>query len=100
MRLTFFTYHHGSSLIPKVNNPIHIAAYFNLGELLKHYILEDSDSVNAVGNAHDTPLVWASEMGTLECVKLLLQSGADQTLSNATMGRLSIGLPEMAMQLL
>lgn len=77
LRLTYYLFKHGSAAIPVVNEPIHIAAYFNLPELLEQYISEDSDSVNAMGDADDAPLIWASEMDSLECVRLLLRAGAD-----------------------
>ena len=41
------------------------------------YIAQDQASVNAVSQMDDTPLIWASEKGSTECVKKLLDAGAD-----------------------
>jgi hypothetical protein len=41
-----------------------------------------SAPVNAVNDAGNTPLHWAALNGRLDCVKLLVQSGADVTIIN------------------
>jgi hypothetical protein len=41
-----------------------------------------SSPINAVNEAGNTPLHWAALNGHLECVKLLIQSGADITIFN------------------
>jgi hypothetical protein len=77
LTLTFFIFKQESSAIPSYNEPIHLAAYFDLPRLVKQYIAEDAASVHAASDTDDTPLVWASEMGSTECVRLLLDAGAD-----------------------
>jgi hypothetical protein len=77
LTLTFFIKQHGSPNVPNDETPVHFAAYFNLPFLLDSYILQDGISVNAVADTGDTPLVWASEMGNVDCVRRLLQLGAN-----------------------
>jgi ankyrin repeat protein len=46
----------------------------------------------------DTPLIWASEMGSTDCVKILLDAGADSNKWNAMVGQHSTGQPEMGIR--
>jgi hypothetical protein len=57
--------------------PLHVAAYFKILWLAQMYISEDRTSVHATTWNRDTPLILASEMGSTECVKILLEAGAD-----------------------
>ena len=77
MQLTYFINHQGSSIVPIHQQPIHLAAYFNIAWLVKFYISKNRKAIHAVCTANDTPLIWASEMGSTACVKLLLDAGAD-----------------------
>jgi energy-coupling factor transporter ATP-binding protein EcfA2 len=77
LRLTFFIFKQGSASVPEVHEPLHLAAYFNLPQLVSRYISEGHNPIDSVSESNDTPLVWASEMGSAECVKLLLEAGAD-----------------------
>jgi hypothetical protein len=77
MTLTYFIKNYGSWDVPTRQTPLHLAAYFNLPWLVDLYISQDGISVDAVSQTDDTPLVWASEMGSTECVKKLLDAGAD-----------------------
>lgn len=76
MILTMFIKHQSSSA-PVHQTPLHLAAYFNFPWLVSFYVTQNASSVDAVSLMHDTPLVWASEMGSTECVKILLGAGAD-----------------------
>jgi hypothetical protein len=77
MTLLYFTSKNADWNVPEPTTPLHVAAYFNLHWLVDSYIWQDRISVNAVSDTNDTPLVWASEMGSTECVKKLLKAGAD-----------------------
>jgi ankyrin repeat protein len=57
--------------------PLHVAAYFKILWLAQMYISEDRTSVHAITLSRDTPLIFASEMGSTECVRILLEMGAD-----------------------
>lgn len=63
--------------VPVDQTPLHLAAYFNVPWLVQMYISQDSASVHATTPMNDTPLIWASEMGSTESAQLLLDSGAD-----------------------
>ena len=63
--------------IPYNQTPLHLAAYFNIPWLAQRYISINKSSVHAVTGVNDTPLIWASEMGSTECVTILLDAGAD-----------------------
>lgn len=41
------------------------------------YLSKDKRLVECVCTTNDTPLIWASEKGSTECVKKLLKAGAD-----------------------
>jgi hypothetical protein len=77
MTLTYYINYHGSFNVPLHQHPIHLAAYFNLPWLVERYISEDENAIDAVCTTNDTALVWASEMGSTECAKKLLDAGAD-----------------------
>lgn len=77
MILTYFINHHGSWGVPTNQTPLHLAAYFNFPWLVESYISQDEFAVDVVHNMNDTPLIWASEMGSTECVKKLLDAGAN-----------------------
>jgi ankyrin repeat protein len=62
---------------PSPETPLHLAAYANLPFFVDIFLLEDDNLVNTVGTDHDTPLIWASETGSVECIKKLLDAGAD-----------------------
>ena len=62
--------------IPSRASRLHIACYFDLPWLVD-YCLEQHDNFHAVGDARDTTMVWGSEMGSFDCVKKLLDAGAD-----------------------
>lgn len=77
MILHYFINKHGSWSVPQPTTPLHTAAYFNLHWLLKAYPADYADDVNSAADTGDTPLVWASETGSAEVVKWLLEMGAD-----------------------
>lgn len=77
MQLTYFINHRGSSAVPLHQHPIHLAAYFNFPWLVGFYISQDRRVIRAVCTMNDTPLIWASEMGSTACVKILLDAGVD-----------------------
>ena len=77
MTLTFFINKQVNWNIPHGQTPLHLAAYFNIPWLAQMYISDNRSSVHATTNMNDTPLIWASEMGSTECVKNLLDAGAD-----------------------
>jgi len=79
MRLTYYILHHGNMFAPVETAAIHLAAYFNLPWLVSIYISqsEDRSIVNSTGRTEDTPLIWASEMGSVACANILLVAGAD-----------------------
>jgi hypothetical protein len=62
---------------PSPETPLYLAAYANLPFFVDIFLLEDDNLVNTVGTDHDTPLIWASETGSVECIKKLLDAGAD-----------------------
>jgi hypothetical protein len=82
MRITYYILHYGNPLAPVETTSIHLAAYFNLPWLVKIYISESEDGsiVNSVCLPKDTPLIWAAEMGSTACAKILLDAGADPNL--------------------
>jgi len=77
MRLTHFILYQGNPHPPKGASEIHLASYFNLPWLVELCIAEDASSVNSVCFSRDTPLIWAAEMGSVGCAKLLLDAGTD-----------------------
>jgi hypothetical protein len=79
MRLTYYINYLGNPFAPTETTPIHLAAYFNLPWLVNIYISQSENRavVHAVNQSEDTPLVWALEMGSTDCVKRLLDAGAD-----------------------
>lgn len=77
LRLTFFIFKQGSASVPETHEPLHLAAYFNLPELASDLIIDPESSIDTVSETNDTPLVWAAEMGSTECVRLLLDAGAN-----------------------
>ncbi|KAF7503672.1 hypothetical protein GJ744_003401 [Endocarpon pusillum] len=77
MTITYFVDKNMGWNIPFGQTPLHLAAYFNIPWLSQMYISENRSSVHATTNMLDTPLIWASEMGSTECVKRLLAAGAD-----------------------
>lgn len=57
---------------------LHLACHFDLVELTKLYVSEDRASVNATTAEYRcTPLILASEVGSVDCVKVLLDAGAN-----------------------
>jgi hypothetical protein len=77
MILTYFLNKQGSWNVPINQTPLHLAAYFNIPWLVRIYISRNKSSVHATTAMDDTPLIWASEMGSTECVQMLLDAGAD-----------------------
>ena len=77
LTFSFFINKQMSWRIPSGHTPLHFAVIFNIPWLAHIYISEDQSSVHALNNMHGTLLVWASEMGSIECVKELLDTGAD-----------------------
>jgi ankyrin repeat protein len=77
MRLTYFINKQGSWNVPVGQTPLHFAVYFSVPWLAQMYISKNRSSVYATTATNDTPLIWASEMGSTECVKDLLDAGAD-----------------------
>jgi len=77
MTLTYFLNFQGNWNVPTHQTALHLAAYFDFPWLVDLYIAQDQASVNAVSQMDDTPLIWASEKGSTECVKKLLDAGAD-----------------------
>lgn len=77
MTLTYFLNKQGSWIVPIRQTPLHLAAYFNIPWLVQIYISGDKSSVHTAASMRDTPLIWASEMGSTECVQMLLDAGAD-----------------------
>jgi hypothetical protein len=77
MRLTYFIVYQGNPYPPMGSSPIHLASYFNLPWLVELYISEDPKSVHTVCVSEDTPLIWAAEMGSVSCAKILLDAGTD-----------------------
>jgi hypothetical protein len=76
MQLVYYFTHHGTLYGPRQGTQLHIAAYFDLAWVVAEYIHKRVD-VDAIADCGDTALVWGSEMGSTESVKLLLQAGAD-----------------------
>lgn len=76
IRLDYFFRYAGKKGYPIGPSRLHLACYFNIPWLVAHCIAQNDDC-NPVADADDTPLVWASEMGSYECAHLLLEAGAD-----------------------
>jgi len=76
MKLTYYFTHHGTPTPPKKGTQLHVAAYFNLSWFIAEYI-HKGVGLDDVADCRDTALVWGSEMGSTESIKLLLQAGAD-----------------------
>jgi hypothetical protein len=77
MTLTYFLGKQMSWNVPKEQTPLHLAVYFNIPWLVQIYITGNRNSVHATTPVNDTPLIWASEMGSTECVQILLSAGVD-----------------------
>ena len=77
MILTFFINKQTTWNVPQGHSPLHLAAYFNIPWLAQKYTSDDKSLLHATTAMKDTPLIWASEMGSTECVKILLDAGAD-----------------------
>jgi Ankyrin repeats (3 copies) len=77
MALTYFLSKHESCAVPTDQTPLHLAPYFNIPWLAQIYISENGSSAHATTPMNDTPLVWASEMGSTESARMLLDAGAD-----------------------
>jgi hypothetical protein len=77
MLLTYFFNKQGSWIVPINQTPLHLAAYFNIPWLVQIYISANPSSVHGTTPMDDTPLIWASEMGSTECVRILLDEGAN-----------------------
>jgi len=72
MRLTYYINHNGNPFVPMGRSSIHLAAYFDLPWLLETYIeTSKGTAVHDVCETEDTPMIWASEMGSTECEKTL-----------------------------
>jgi hypothetical protein len=76
MRLTNFICNHGSYSSPVCKTTLHLAAYFDFTWLVES-CLKDGTPVDIMSDTDDTPLIWASEMGSTECVEKLLVAGAN-----------------------
>jgi hypothetical protein len=76
MRLIYFFNYSASPFAPRNASGLHLASYFNLPWLVDEYLSQGCDA-NIVACMEDTPLVWASEMGSSESVDHLLRAGAD-----------------------
>jgi ankyrin repeat protein len=73
----YYINHQDSYSAPLHKHPLHLAAYFNLPWLVDFYISQDRNTIHSVCTTNDTPLIWASEMGSTGCVRKLLEAGAD-----------------------
>ena len=62
---------------PHGASALHLAAYFDLPVIVAHYLSLDEADPDILAPSDDTPLVWASEMGNVEVIRLLLAKGAD-----------------------
>lgn len=76
MRLIFFFTHYGTPSAPRKSTQLHIAVYFDLSWFVAECI-HRRVGVDDISDCGDTALVWGSEMGSTESVKLLLQAGAN-----------------------
>jgi Cdc6-like AAA superfamily ATPase len=79
MRLDYFLRHSKHPWSCRCGSKLHLAAYFKL-PLLVEYYLSAGESVMADAGPHSYPLVWACETGSYECVKKLLNAGANPNL--------------------
>jgi len=61
---------------PTPSSGLHLAAYFNLHWIVEKYLFQGVNP-DVEASSKDTPLVWASETGSTESVKTLLQAGAN-----------------------
>ncbi|PVH92740.1 hypothetical protein DM02DRAFT_677302 [Periconia macrospinosa] len=77
LALEFFIRKHGSWAVPEDPTPLHLTAYFNLPRFTEFFVSQHDGSVDVENTMEDTPLVWAAEMGSTECVKILIRAGAD-----------------------
>jgi len=78
MFLTYYVCHHGNTFSLINCSPLHLAVYFDIPWLVEKYIKDTGGSmVHAVCMTNDTPLVWGAEMGSLTCVRKLLEAGAN-----------------------
>ena len=75
MRFTCF-FKYGVSTGFPAGSRLHLACYFNLPWLVRDCLAEGANP-NTLADALDTPLIWASEMGAVECAEALLKAGAD-----------------------
>ncbi|KAL8826389.1 MAG: hypothetical protein Q9191_003834 [Dirinaria sp. TL-2023a] len=76
MKFAYFFKHGRCTGIPK-GSPLHLACYFNLPWLVQDYLKVEKEHPNTLADASDTPLIWASEMGAIQCAEALLEAGAD-----------------------
>lgn len=75
-RLAYYFKRHGSPFSPAHGSKLHLEGYFGLPWLV-NICLEEGEDPNAIADADDPPLTWAAEKGSDECIKLLLDAGAN-----------------------
>ena len=74
MRLSYHFTHLGTLGSLHGASALHLAGYFDLPELVDSYLAEGFDA-NSRADMGDTPLVWASEVGSVRCAQTLLKRG-------------------------
>ncbi len=77
MQLVYHINYRADHCFPRCKHPLHLAAYFNLLWLVDYYILQDPNFVHSENFTNGTPLIWGAEIGSIECVRKLLEAGAD-----------------------
>jgi len=63
--------------VPTRGSPLHLAVYLGIPWLTQLYVTLDPSSVHIWNSMRDTPLIWASEKGNVECTRILLDAGAN-----------------------
>lgn len=61
--------------------PLHVAVSIENFECVCNLLIHGADS-NCISDEGETPLMYASESGRLDIVKVLLENGADSTINN------------------
>ena len=64
------------------NTPLHIAAFFGHFELLEVLLEEFVELIDQLNRYGWSPLMQACHQGHFDCVKLLLENGADPNITN------------------
>lgn len=76
MRIIYCINYRGAPAVPIRGTQLHIAACFNLPWFVAEYIHRQI-GIDDIADCGDTALIWGSEVGCTESVKLLLQAGVD-----------------------